>query len=240
MKPTVFLPSIAALCLVASTVWGAGIYVTGTGYGDAHDAVVVLQLDITDNGGAPDAVRFGVRREGVYPCDLPTTVACLERQAGTRTVTLYDTTAEPNHTYQYEVVGMRANCIDFSDPSVFALRFDPTGWGFPIIAVVTVGPDATPIAHGRLNSMHDGTLSFGFESCGGCPYVPASNFPHGEAGPDVTQYVDTGTELLLYGSVSYCCNWNGYIMHVTSATPQDCVSVAVRPQTWTGAKTLYR
>lgn len=230
----------------ASPAFARGIDIQLTPHSAPGVPTASVQIDLTieDTGGASDCTSFALRRRAVYPCDrsAPQVIQCIPRQPGTRTLQFYDNVALDT-TYLYDVVGYGPSfappgtCLFFlSDQHTFQQVFDPHGWAFPILAWTTVGPDPTPIAHGRLLPPVDASANFALESCSdGCP-----DAWQGYAGPEVLQYIGTDTELLLYGNVSYCCNCCGWLFDITSAVPQPCVPLAVQPRTWSNFKRLYR
>ena len=208
--------------------------------GSVH-AGVILDVQINDSGGASDCLTIGIRRRAIYPCGPWIGIQCIPRQSGVRTLQLIDGSVDLNTSYVYEAVGygfVPAACVFQSDPSAFNRAFDPTGWGFPIIVFTTVGPDPTPIAHGRLVVSHDATPAFQIESCAdGCP----TYFGSGYGTPELNPYIGTDTEVFLYGTIAYCCNCCGHLMNVTSVVPHSCLPpIAVDMKAWADVKQLYK
>ncbi len=233
---------VVAAAFAATSAFAGSIHMTATSLsapGSPH-AGVILDVQIDDTGGASDCVGIGIRRRAIYPCGPWTCIQSIPRQSGARTLQVFDGGVDLNTSYVYEAVGQAVLpiCGLFaSDPTAFSRAFDPTTWGFPIIVFATVGPDPTPIAHGKLVLQQDASSAFAIETCAeGCPWY----FRAGYGFPELSQYIGTDTEVLLYGTVEYCCNCCGHLLHVTSAVPSPCAPVAVAMKTWADVKQLYK
>jgi hypothetical protein len=233
--------AIGVLGCVAPAVAGS-ITIALTPYSDpaAPNGAVGINLTINDTGGASGCTSIGIRRRAVFPCGgSGQVILCIPRQAGTRVLQFYDVVPR-NTSYFYDAIGfgtLPAGVCGFqSDQYAFQQAFDATGWGFPIWAWTTVGPDPTPIAHGRLVQPVDASANFAIEYC----TDSCIGLGEGFGSPDVAQYVGAGTEVFLYGTASYCCNCCGFLIQATSAVPQPCPPVSVEPRAWSNVKQLYR
>jgi hypothetical protein len=239
-RPLLAIPIVIILSLASSALAGRiDIVLTPLATPGESNAGVVIDVTITDTGGAPTCTNIGIRRRAVYYCGGLNSwqlAGCIARQSGT--VRLFDTVSA-NTSYVYEAIGYTGAsgaCGPPSDPAEFLAAFDYTGWGFPILAYTSVGPDPTPIGHGRLLTNPDATPNFYLESCAiSCPGIASGIGP-----PEVIQYVGTGIEVLVYGTVSYCCNCCGYLIYATSAVPMPCAPVGVEERPWSTLKRLYR
>jgi len=63
-----------------------------------------------------------------------------------------------------------------------------------------------------------------------------------DTSPDVAPYINSGTRVLVYGTISEVisfCGANEPIAFISSAVPSDCV-VSVKSKTWGSVKALYR
>ena len=236
--------------LVLLSVAGAGparagfagsITIDATPFADAASASVALDVHITDYGELPDCAMCGIRRRAIYPCGPLEDVVCIARENGTRTVHFVDATVARNTTYEYEAIGFAPSpepcTIPFADPNTFATAFFPSGFPIEIAAFVTVGPDPTPVLHGRLVSQDDAAANFFVLST-------CSNSCFGGGGwgnASVAAYFDTGIDVLVYGSIYLCGNpCGGYALYATAAEPRQCPPIAVDAKTWTHVKRLYR
>ena len=223
----------------------AGSFVIeATPFADATSASVALDVTITDNGELlPDCATFGIRRRAIYPCgDGWKDVACIARVNGTRTLHLVDTDVARNTTYEYQAIGyapsLESCTVPFGDEFAFEGAFFYSGFPFPILEFVSVGPDPTPIAHGQLVSQDDPAANLGIFQCSdSCLQLVGA----GGAGlANVAGYVDTGIDVLVYGDIFYNGNSAGYMFGATAAEPQECPPIAVEAKTWTHVKRLYR
>jgi hypothetical protein len=219
-----------AIGVLASAPAAFGGSITMTLTPSSAPAAVAVDLTITDTGGAAGCTYIMIRRRAIFPCGLVDVVQFIPRQLGTWTVQFTDT-VNPNTSYEYRAFGF-GSCTE----SEFQEEFDPYGYGFPIKAYTTVGPDPTPIAHGRLVTSIDASAQFGLEPCSDS----CAGAYGGSAGPEVLQYIDTGTELYLYGTLPFCCSSSGWLFQVTSAAPHPCPPIAVETRTWSNLKQLYR
>jgi hypothetical protein len=207
------------------------------------NGLVILDIAITDPSGAADCDVIVINRKAIYPCGDWQTVTCIPRPDGTtETVQVFDT-LPTNVSYMYEAVGYRALPVPSLCPPLlpcdlltFRQQFSPTGWGFPIIAVVSLGAEPPPVAHGTLVTPVDAAANFMIEPCAdSCP----DYFLQGGGGANLLQYVDTGTEVFVYGNVSYCCNCCGHLIYGADAEPRTC-TVAVENRSWGQLKQLFR
>ena len=83
----------------------------------------------------------------------------------------------------------------------------------------------------------DASTTFSLETC---PEDCPTGFAAGYGTPELNQYIGTGTEVDLYGTVEYCCNCCGFLLNVTSVARHPCASVAVTSRSWTSVKRLYQ
>jgi len=227
-----------ALAMAAAPAHASSIVLSATN--TPTPGLVTLDLTINDTGGAPGCTAFSLIRRAILPCGAPTRIQCIPRQGGSQTLQFQDTVA-PNTSYIYEVHGSGAwgfpLCYYATDSYEFQHAFDPHGWAYPIQAFLTVGPNPTPIAHGTLLQPIDGSTTFRLQTCSeDCP----TGFEAGSGPADLSQYIGTGTEVYLYGTVQYCCNSAGFLLGVTSVAPGPCGPVAVSLRPWTSVKRLYQ
>jgi len=235
MKVTLWVAMGVLACATSAFARGS-IILTLTPYSAPGLATATVQVDltITDTGGVPDCMFIDVYRRAVYPCGSLGLVQRIPRQLGTRSLQIVDTVT-PNTSYRYFVVSTQSigpPC----DSQAFQREFDPYGYGFDIQAYTTVGPDPTPLVKGRLVTTNDATPNFALEHCSD----DCSGIWAGVGGPEVRAYVDTGTELLLYGTAPYCCSTGGWMIQVTNAVPHPCAPVDVEARDWSDLKMLYR
>jgi len=199
--------------------------------------VVTVTVTIQDTGGAPDCGSFHLVRTTLVYSEPATETRCIPRTIGTTTTHQFIDTLPPNRAFHYTVVGMMCFapcvCISQSDQDVFNSTFSP--WGLGIHAYVDTGPaESTPIAHGRLWSTGFAYPTHSIEGCPGTEDLGAF------ASPDALPYVDTGIELLVYGSAFFDVQ-NGPMVSVTSVVPWTCEEpVGVDPRSWGSVKALYR
>jgi hypothetical protein len=242
----VLLVLLFLICFAPRTAGAGAIRISTGTLSDSLSStgLVILDVEIQDTGGLPTCRVIGIQRMAFYPCGGGTEViACIERDFGTtRTLQILDSVPS-NTSYRYEAVGYVTPPFSPDPICPPPQRFDHDqfigefgyGWpGIPILAYASVGN--APMAHGSLVSPTDACVSFEVQACADqCPRW------HGglSADPEVMQYVDTGMEVMLYGTVEYCCNSCVYQFRVSSATPQGC-TVAVEDHTWAKVKKLFR
>lgn len=241
----VILQAFLLTAVLPSVIEASSITITATPFATSETAITVLDVVINDDGSLPECTLFRIVRRAIYPCGVGQSVVCIEREVGTsRSLQFSDQAVQPNTSYVYQVVGegsafpplpalceLSTRCDDIE----FAQAFDPSGWGFPIISIVSMGPEPTPVAHARLLPPLDAVATFSLEPCqDSCPTF----FGQGAGGPEINQYVGTGTAVLLYGTVSYCCNCCGFILSANAAMPQSC-TVAAENLPWSQVKVLY-
>jgi hypothetical protein len=171
---------------------------------------ILVSMAISDAGAVPALDGFVVQRHAVYPCDSTKLVHCVAtRELETVThVTVADTDVQPGTQYVYQVLGSQGvPCLPGGNQYEFQEAFDPTGWGFEIVAFASMSVDPTPVAHGRLVSVpNDQPTYVRVEPCADS----CSPYQAGFATEDVLQYLGTDTEVVVYGSISYAGNNYGY------------------------------
>ena len=244
MNPRCLMHSMLLLAAGATPAVAGSIVIDATPFADANSTMVALEVTITDNGELlPDCATFGIRRRAIYPCGPWEDVACIARENGTRTLYFVDDEVERNTTYQYEAIGYatsEAPCtVPFADGFAFQDAFFYSGFPFPILAFVSVGPDPTPVAQGQLVSQDDAAANVAFRSQ--CSNSCLQLFGAGGWGlPGVAAYFDTGIDVLVYGIIQYNGNSAGYTLGATAAEPRQCPPIAIGAKTWTDVKRLYR
>lgn len=203
---------------------------------------IAVDVNIDDNGGAPDCYAFGLRRVTYMPCEDPVSVACIPRQMGTVSTHHFVDPVQPNHGYMYEVVGYGVIpvpvCVISSDRFQFQQTFDPLGWSQPILAFASIGPDAVPVARGTLSyspqdPLHEFVL---VTACSGTcmpwPWVLNSGL--------LAPYIDTGIEVAVYGHSGWFGNYYGFGTAVDRVERDPCPTIAVQAISWGTVKRLYR
>jgi hypothetical protein len=236
------ISSLLLLAAGAVPAAGGSICIEATPAADATSASVALAITITDDGELPGCTAFGIRRRATYPCGDWEDVTCIARENGIRTVPFVDSDVARNTTYQYEAFGyavVPGSCaVPLADQYAFQSAFPCNGqFPFEILEFVTVGPDPTPVFHGRLASVEeDPVISWIVASNCGNSCFPGLG---GRGDASVNAYADTGIDVLVYGWVEWCGNGCGYVLHATAAAPRECPPIAVDARTWTHVKRLY-
>lgn len=203
-------------------------------------AGTLINLAISDAGGAPGIQSFVLQRRTIYPCaagDWQTVHCIIPRTPGTVAhLMIPDTNVHPGTQYVYRMAGGSIPCLADLSQGAFVGAFDPTGWGFEILSFVSTGPQPVPIAHGRI--VADGSEGPAFVRVEQCT-DSCNSYAYGFASPEVLQYAGTATEVTVYGSVSWAGNYYGWMSSFESAEPLRC-TVAVRHVTWSHVKSLYQ
>lgn len=149
------------------------------------------------------------------------------------TFDLLDATAQPGIAYAYMARALDATYQPIAD------------YGDAPLGMATHG--TAPLARA---SLYSGPGGCGLSSvnevwfCTGtwCDAVPPASFTFAAVSPEISQYINTGTVLHLYGTISGywdLCGANQAIATFTAGPPGECI-VATRQRTWGYVKSLYR
>ncbi len=221
---------IGILLTVSSTVHAGTITMTSTAYPDS----VVINLTITDTGEVPGCGWLTVLRDGQE------TFLYVQRRFGTTIVRrMVDTNVQHNSLYCYQM-DLRLGPFPVACPTGnFCTAFECF---VPTHTCVNTGPDPAFLGQGLLSSKFpDGTPVDRIEAqallypCGS----PDNFFGLWQISSDVWQYIDSGTDVNVYGAYACCLPQGVWALEAQLATPAPCV-LKVESATWGKVKSLYR
>ncbi len=142
---------------------------------------------------------------------------------------LVDVTAAPNHGYMYH-----ARAVDADRNAIPENQDAYLGTATHGIAL---------LGHGTLYGGPGGCGQSYRQEVWNCYQECFPELLFADTSPDVTPYINSGTRVLLYGTItevtSLFCGTNETIAFISSAIPNDCV-VGVETRTWGSVKQLYR